>query len=89
MNHFLCGQGSQGLEGDLVENSSQVDASVLSLCHQELVERQEEFWKVWSDEYLHSLPAAYQKFKSLRLWILSVVILSPCPWTVQSISETV
>ena len=75
-NHFLCGQGSQGLEGDLVEDSSQVDASVLSLRHQELIERQEEFWKVWSDEYLRSLPAAYQKFKkSGNLSVGSVVLV--------------
>ena len=75
-NHFLCGQGCQGLEGEVVEDSGQVDASVLSLRHQELVERQEEFWKVWSDEYLRSLPAAYQKFKkSGNLSVGSVVLI--------------
>ena len=60
----------------MVEDSSQVDASVLSLRHQELIERQEEFWKVWSDEYLRSLPAAYQKFKkSGNLSVGSVVLV--------------
>jgi len=62
-NHFLAGQGNQGLESSVLEDPENVNVESLSLRHQEMLMRQEDFWKVWSNEYLRNLPAAFQKFK--------------------------
>lgn len=62
-NHFLSGQGNQGLESNLIEDPENLDVDSLSLRHQEMVFRQEDFWKVWSTEYIRNLPPAFQKFK--------------------------
>ena len=75
-NHFLVGQCNQGLESAIKEDPENV--SVESLCEreQEMLQRQEDFWRVWSLEYLRNLPAAYQKFKkSGNLKVGSVVLI--------------
>ena len=75
-NHFLSGQGNQSLESRIVEDPENVCVDSLDLRHQELLQRQDDFWKVWSSEYLRSLPAAFQKFrKEGNLNVGSVVLI--------------
>ena len=62
-NHFLAGQGNQGLENRVAEDPESVSTESLSLRHQEMIERQNEFWQVWSSDYIRNLPASFQKFK--------------------------
>ena len=75
-NHFLAGQGNQGLESRVLEDPENVTVESLSLRHQEMLQREEDFWRVWSSEYLRSLPAAVQKFKKQgNLQVGSVVLI--------------
>ena len=75
-NHFLAGQGNQGLESRVLEDPENVTVENLSLRHQEMLLRQEDFWKVWSNEYLRNLPAAFQKFrKEGNVQVGSVVLI--------------
>ena len=64
-NHFLAGQGYQGLESRVVEDPENMTA-----------ERLNDFWKVWSNEYIRNLPPAFQKFrKQGNLKVGSVVLI--------------
>ena len=75
-NHFLTGQCNQGLESRVIEDPENVSVQNLCLRHQEMIERQNDFWKVWSSEYLRNLPASYQKFrKEGNLDVGSVVLI--------------
>ena len=75
-NHFLVGQGNQGLESTINEDPENVSVESLCTREQEMLQRQEDFWRVWSLEYLRNLPAAYQKFKkSGNLKVGSVVLI--------------
>lgn len=75
-NHFLAGQGNQGLESRVLEDPDNVSVESLCLRHQEMLQRQEDFWNVWSNEYVRNLPAAFQKFrKEGNLAIGSVVLI--------------
>jgi len=75
-NHFLSGQGSQSLGSRVLEDPERVNAATLSLRQQEMLERTDDFWKVWSNSYLKNLPPAVQKFKkSGNLKVGSVVVI--------------
>ena len=75
-NHFLSGQGNQSLDSRVVEDPENVNVDTLSLRHQELIQRLEDFWRIWSTEYVRSLPPAFQKFKKEgNLNIGSVVLV--------------
>lgn len=75
-NHFLSGQGNQCLENKLIEDPEGVTLENLSLRHQEMLLREEDFWKIWSKEYIRNLPFAYQRFKKQgNLQIGSVVLI--------------
>ena len=76
LNHFLAGQGNQGLGSRVLEDPDSVSVETLSLRHQEMLQRQEDFWRIWSSEYLRSLPAAFQKFKKAgNIQVGSVVLI--------------
>ena len=62
-NHFLSGHGNQGLESRLLEDPENVSPESLSLRQQEMLDRLEEFWKVWSSDYLKNLPPAVQAMR--------------------------
>ena len=75
-NHFLSGQGNQSLDSRIVEDPENVGIETLSLRHQEMLQRQEDFWKIWSSEYIRNLPPAFQKFKKEgNLNVGSVVLI--------------
>ena len=75
-NHFLAGQGNQGLESKVLEDPENVDVDSLSLRHQEMLQFRDDFWKVWSVEYIRNLPAVFQKFrKEGNLQVGSVVLI--------------
>jgi hypothetical protein len=75
-NHFLAGQGNQSLDSKVVEDPDNVCMDKLSLRHQEMIERQDDFWRVWSSEYIRNVPAAFQKFrKEGNLEVGSVVLI--------------
>ena len=75
-NHFLSGQGNQSLDSRIVEDPENVGVHTLSLRHQELIQRLEDFWRIWSTEYIRSLPPSFQKFKKEgNLNIGSVVLI--------------
>ena len=75
-NHFLAGQGKQGLDNGIVEDVEFVSADVLSLREQEMLQRQNEFWEIWSSDYLRNLPPAYQKFqKQGQISVGSIVLI--------------
>ena len=75
-NHFLLGQGNQGVQNELLEDPENVSSEVLSLREQEMVQRQGEFWSVWSSDYLRNLPPAYQKVqKTGQINVGSVVLI--------------
>ena len=75
-NHFLEGQGHQSLDSKMVEDPENVNVDNLSLRQQEMQQRLDDFWRVWSNEYLRNLPAAFQKFKKEgNLQIGSVVLI--------------
>lgn len=75
-NHFLSGQGNQGLYSRIEEDPESVSVEGLSVRHQEFLERQDQFWKVWSADYLRNLPPAFQKFRKRgNLKVGSVVLV--------------
>ena len=75
-NHFLAGQGYQGLESRVVEDPENMTAECLALREQEMLQRLNDFWKVWSNEYIRNLPPAFQKFrKQGNLKVGSVVLI--------------
>ena len=75
-NHFLAGQGNQGLESRVLEDPGNINEETLSLRHQEMIDRQNDFWVVWSDEYIRNLPPAFQKFrKEGNLEVGSMVLI--------------
>ena len=75
-NHFLSGQGSQGIASRVLEDPENVNEETLSLRQQQMQQRSEEFWKVWSSDYLKNLPSAFQKFKKVgNLQVDSVVLI--------------
>ncbi|KAG1661284.1 Cyclin-dependent kinase 8 [Nymphon striatum] len=75
-NHFLAGQGNHGLFTRHQEDPDNISSENLCIREQEMLQRQEEFWKVWSSDYLRNLPAAYNKFKKQgNLKVGSVVLI--------------
>jgi hypothetical protein len=62
-NHFLSGHGNQGLESRLHEDPESLSLETLSLRQQEMVDRLDEFWKVWSEQYLKNLPPSIQSMR--------------------------
>ena len=75
-NHFLLGQSNQSLQCTLTEDPENMSVEVLSLKEQEMVQRQKDFWSVWSSDYLRNLPPAYQKFqKAGQIKVGSVVLI--------------
>ena len=86
-NHFLAGQGNQGLESNVVEDPENLNVESLNLRQQEMLQRQDDFWKIWSSEYIRNLPPAFQKFKKEgNLNVGSVVLirednLPRCKWS--------
>ena len=74
-NHFLAGQGYQGLESRVVEDPENMTAECLALREQEMLQRLNDFWKVWSNEYIRNLPPAFQKFRKQGNLNGSVVLI--------------
>ena len=75
-NHFLSGQGSQGLASRVLEDPENVNENTLSIKQQQMLQRTNEFWRVWSSEYLKNLPPVCQKFKKAgNLEVGSVVMI--------------
>lgn len=75
-NHFLLGQGNQSIQNALVEDPENMSDDVLNLRQQEMVQRQNDFWSVWSSDYVRNLPPAYQKFqKAGQIDVGSVVVI--------------
>jgi len=75
-NHFLTGQGNQSLQSKVIEDPENVSVENLCIREQEMLERQDHFWRVWSEEYVRNLPAAFQKFKKEgNLEVGSVVLI--------------
>ncbi|KAG1672966.1 snRNA-activating protein complex subunit 3 [Nymphon striatum] len=72
----LVGQGNHGLFTRHQEDPDNISSENLCIREQEMLQRQEEFWKVWSSDYLRNLPAAYNKFKKQgNLKVGSVVLI--------------
>jgi hypothetical protein len=75
-NHFLAGQGNQGLKGAVFEDYDNVTSENLSIRHQELIQRLDDFFKVWSTDYIRNLPPAFSKFRKRgNLQVGSVVLI--------------
>ena len=75
-NHFLAGQGYQGLDSRVLEDPESVSVESLCLRQQEMLQRLEDFWRIWSNEYLRNLPPAFQKFrKEGNVQLGSVVLI--------------
>ncbi|KAG1661276.1 hypothetical protein GQR58_021514 [Nymphon striatum] len=69
-------QGNHGLFTRHQEDPDNISSENLCIREQEMLQRQEEFWKVWSSDYLRNLPAAYNKFKKQgNLKVGSVVLI--------------
>ena len=74
-NHFLSGMGSQSLQSSVLEDPENVGVECLSLRHQEMREREEDFWKCWSLDYIRNLPPVCQKFKKQGSLSVGSVVL--------------
>lgn len=75
-NHFLAGQGHQSLDSKVLEDPENVTVENLSMRQQEMQQRLDDFWRIWSHDYLRNLPAAFQKFrKEGNLGVGSVVLI--------------
>ena len=60
----------------MLEDPENVNENTLSIKQQQMLQRTNEFWRVWSSEYLKNLPPACQKFKKAgNLEVGSVVMI--------------
>jgi hypothetical protein len=73
-NHFLSGAGSQTLE-NLVD-VDKLAGHHLTEREQETRRRLDDFWEVWSSEYLTNLPPSHNKFRKRgQLKVGSIVLV--------------
>ena len=75
-NHFLSGHGNQCLEFSVIEDAENASVELLDLSHQELLQSQDDFWRVCSSDYLRNCLLDFKSFGTkVNVEVGSVVLI--------------